>query len=95
MKDPWTILIKPIITEKSYKEAELTEPKYEFEVQLHSNKPEIKKAVEQAFGVKVKSVNTVKVKGSPRRLRSRQYGRTSQWKKAIVTLQPGYKIELI
>lgn len=95
MKDPWSIIIKPVVTEKSYQEKELVEPKYEFEVQLKSNKQEIKKAVEQAFGVKVKKVNTIKVKGSPRRVRSFRYGRTSQWKKAIVTLESGNKIDLI
>lgn len=94
MRDPWSILIKPIITEKSYQEAGREEPKYEFKVRLDSNKQEIKKAVEQAFSVKVKKVNVMRVKGSPRRVRSPFYGKTSQWKKAIVTLESGYKIDL-
>ncbi|MCD6384231.1 50S ribosomal protein L23 [Candidatus Sumerlaeota bacterium] len=94
MRDPWSILIKPIITEKSYQEASGEEPKYEFKVRLDSNKQEIKKAVEQAFSVKVKKVNVMRIKGSPRRVRSPLYGKTSQWKKAIVTLESGHKIDL-
>ena len=95
MRDPWSILIKPVITEKSYQSAELAEPKYEFKVRLDTNKQEVKKAVEQAFNVKVKKVNVVRVKGGPRRVRSATYGRTSQWKKVIVTLQTGNKIDFI
>ncbi len=95
MRDPWSILIKPVITEKSYQSAELAEPKYEFKVRMDSNKQEVKKAVEQAFNVAVKKVNVIRVKGHPRRVRSARYGRTSQWKKAIVTLESGNKIDLI
>jgi large subunit ribosomal protein L23 len=95
MRDPWNILIKPVITEKSYQSAELPEPKYEFKVRLDTNKQEVKKAIEQAFSVKVKQVNIMKVKGAPRRVRSAQYGRTPIWKKAIVTLEQGNKIDIL
>lgn len=95
MRDPWNILIKPVITEKSFETAEFEEPKYEFKVRLDTNKQEVKKAVEQAFNVKVKKVNVVRVKGAPRRVRSAQYGKTSQWKKAVVTLEKGNKIDVV
>ncbi len=88
--EPREIIIRPVLTEKSYRALE--EGKYTFEVHPKANKIEIAKAVEKVFNVRVKSVNTVNVKSKPRRLGWHQ-GRTRVWKKAIVTLEPGQKIE--
>ena len=78
------IIIKPIVTEKS--SANLQENKYTFRVAKKATKIEIKRAVEKLFGVKVLSVNTMTVKGKEKRVRY-QTGRTSDWKKAIVTVE--------
>jgi large subunit ribosomal protein L23 len=77
------IIIKPIVTEKS--SANLQENKYTFRVAKKATKIEIKRAVEKLFGVKVLSVNTMTVKGKEKRVGVHQ-GRTSDWKKAIVTI---------
>ncbi|MGK2965800.1 MAG: 50S ribosomal protein L23 [Tepidiformaceae bacterium] len=88
---PYGVLLRPIITEKT---TVLTgENKYVFAVDLRSNKDQIKEAVELAFSVKVVSVNTMKVKGKPHRF-GRKVTNKPDWKKAIVTLVPGDKIEL-
>ena len=85
------VLRRPLITEKS---ARLQETGvYVFEVVDKATKPQIKAAVETAFKVKVTAVNTVWVKGKEKRM-GRGYHRTPDWKKALVTLQPGDKIEL-
>ena len=68
--------------------------KYTFKVSRCTSKPEIKKAVEVFFGKKVVSVNTVNVAGKLRRRRTASEGRTPSWKKAIVTLAAGDRIEL-
>lgn len=77
------IILKPIITEESMMGTALK--KYTFKVAKDANKPEIAKAVEEAFGVKVQKVNTVNCKGHLRRY-GRYEGYTSAWKKAVVTL---------
>lgn len=91
MKNPRDILKKPLITEKSMDL--VAENKYTFIVALNSNKIEIKKAVEELFKVKVEKVHTMRYKGRLTRVRGR-LGRTSDYKKAIVTLKAGDKIEL-
>lgn len=77
------IIVKPIITEKSY--SAMPEGKYTFEVAVDSTKVEIKKAVEELFGVKVKKVNTMNYDGKMKRVGVHQ-GRRKAWKKAIVTI---------
>ena len=77
------IIVRPIITERSMEG--ITDRKYTFRVAKSANKIEIKKAVEQLFGVKVDKVNTISVKGKKKRM-GRSEGYTSDWKKAIVTL---------
>jgi large subunit ribosomal protein L23 len=67
--------------------------KYAFEIAREANKPQIKQAVEKAFKVKVLAVNVMTVPGKTRRVGRRQV-LTQSWKKAIVTLKPGDKIEL-
>ena len=77
------IIIKPIITEKS--NTSIQEGKYTFKVAKKATKVEIRNAVEKLFGVKVLKVNTVTVKGKEKRV-GVHVGRTSDWKKAIVTI---------
>ena len=95
-KPPADILIRPILTEKAIR---LNDDygKLVFEVHPKATKPEIKKAVEMVFGVKVKKVNTMTVKSKRKRVltkKGRLYGKTRTWKKAIVTLEKGQKIDL-
>lgn len=90
IKNPRDILKKPLITEKSMDL--VGENKYTFIVDLNSNKIEIKRAVEELFKVKVDKVHTLRYKGKVKRVRGR-IGRTSAYKKAIVTLKEG-KIEI-
>ena len=90
-KNPRDILIKPIVSEKSY--SLMDEGKYTFEVDPRSNKTEIKIAVEQVFGVKVASVNTLNRKGKSRRTRY-GLGKRKDVKRAIVTLVAGEAIDV-
>lgn len=83
MRSPHDIIIKPIITEKSMND--MAEGKYTFVVDKRANKTEIKNAIEQIFGVKVKKVNTMNMKGKVKRM-GIHVGRRPNWKKAIVTL---------
>ena len=83
MKMVQDIIIKPIITEASMDK--LADKKYTFKVASDATKPEIAKAVEELFGVKVACVNTISMKKKPKRL-GVHFGYTSEWKKAIVTL---------
>ena len=83
MKAPQDIILKPVITEKSMDE--LQKGKYTFKVATDANKSEIKKAVEALFGVKVAKVNTLNCNGKEKRV-GRFVGKTSDWKKAIITL---------
>ncbi len=86
----YEVLRRPLITEKNT--TLQTQNKYVFEVMDKANKPLIKQAVEKAFKVKVSAVNVVKVPGKMRRV-GRRIVLTPSWKKAIVTLKPGEKIE--
>ena len=83
MKMVQDIIIKPIITEASMDM--LADKKYTFKVAKNATKPEIAKAVEELFGVKVATVNTISMKKKPKRL-GVHFGYTSDWKKAVVTL---------
>jgi len=88
MKDPRDIIKRPVITERTTDM--LAEKKYVFEVDLRANKNEIKDAVQKIFGVKVVNVNTMRVKGKPKRV-GKYFGRRSDWKKAIVQLSEDSK----
>lgn len=88
--DSYEVLRRPIITEKST--ALQLQNKYAFEVADRANKRQVKEAVERAFKVNVVSVNVVTVHGKTKRM-GRHQVRTSPWKKALVTLQAGQKIE--
>ncbi len=91
MKDPRDIILKPVISEKSYDL--ITQQKYTFKVDKHASKPEIRQAVEEIFKVNVISVNTINKTGKLKR-QGWSSGYTSSWKKAIVTLKEGQKIEV-
>ncbi|MBR2974472.1 MAG: 50S ribosomal protein L23 [Clostridia bacterium] len=84
----YDIIRRPILTEKSY--AGIAAKTYTFEVAKAANKVEIKKAVEEVFGVKVEKVTTVTVKGKLKR-QGRTQGYTPDWKKATVTLSKDSK----
>ncbi len=79
----YEVILKPILTEKSY--AMIGDKKYTFKVAKDANKAEIKKAIEEIFGVSVKKVNTANVRGKLKR-QGRTQGYTASYKKAIVTL---------
>ena len=86
-----SVLIKPIVSEKSY--ALLAANKYTFRVHERANKTQVRKAIEEIFGVRVDGVRTAWVKPKPKR-RGLSSGTRRQWKKAIVTLHPEDSIEL-
>ena len=89
----YDIIIRPVITERSMEA--VADKKYVFEVAKTAGKIEIKKAVEEIFGVKVASVNTVTMPGKAKRMGMRPAGRRANWKKAMVTLTADSKtIEL-
>ncbi len=90
-KDPREVIIRPVITEHSYDMMEAN--CYTFEVAKDANKIEIAQAIEAIFNVKVVKVNTLNVKAKPKRMRY-QKGFTRTWKKAMVTLKDGEKIEI-
>ncbi len=95
MIDPYKILLRPVVTEKSYAQAHGTAWKrknkaeeirwYSFEVAMEANKHQIRDAVEKLFDVKVTSVNTSHVRPKYKRVRTQQ-GQTKRWKKAVVRI---------
>lgn len=89
--NPRSVIVRPVISEKSY--ALLAANKYTFRVHDDATKPQVRQAVEQIFGVRVKDVRTVNVKPKAKR-RGLYAGKRRQWKKAIVTLHPDDTIEL-
>jgi len=91
MTDPRSVIRRPILTEKSMRGTEAG--KYTFEVSADANKMAIKDAVQQLFNVRVRKVNTITIPGRQRR-RGQHYVRTSGYRKAVVTLAPGQKIDL-
>ena len=89
MKTAYDIILKPVITEASMA-ATATQKKYTFRVAAGATKIEIARAVEELFKVEVKSVNTVSMKAKSKRM-GYHIGKTSEWKKAIVTLTENSK----
>ena len=85
----YDIIIRPVITERSMNS--VADKKYVFEVAPTAGKIEIKKAVEEIFGVKVASVNTMNVSGKAKRMGAARPGRTRDWKKAVVQLREDSK----
>lgn len=93
MKDPYSVLQTVRVTEKgSLPTGKLS--RYQFVVARDANKLDVKHAIEKVFKVKVARVNTLHVRGKGRRQMTRQAGFTPAWKKAVVTLKEGHKIEL-
>jgi large subunit ribosomal protein L23 len=97
MKDPRKVIIAPVLSEKAERLREFYN-QYVFKVAKDANKIEIRHAVEKRFDVKVKSIRTLNM---PRKRRVRYTrggvieGKTASWKKAIVTLEEGYQIDLL
>ena len=89
--DPRDVVLAPVISEKSY--GLIEENKYTFLIHPDANKTQIKIAVQQIFGVKVLSVNTINRQGKRKRTRS-GFGRRKDTKRAIVSLAPGDRIEI-
>ena len=90
MMDSREVIVRPVVSEKSYDLIE--QNRYTFEVNKKATKPQIARAVEDVFGVTVTKVNTMNVSGKLRRVRWAT-GLTRSWKKAIVTVKEGDSIE--
>ncbi len=93
MRNPYDILVQPLITEK-VTELLVPDRTYAFEVARDANKLEVKYAIEKAFNVKVESVRTMIVKGKVKRYKFAS-GRQPDWKKAIVRLREGNQIDIM
>ena len=89
--EPTKVLIRPVVSEKSYVLA--AADRYTFRVHHEAHKTQIRQAVEEVFGVRVRDVRTMSVKSKPKR-RGYTSGRTREWKKAVVQLHPEDSIEL-
>ncbi len=87
----YEVIRQPLVTEKSTNQSEHSQ--ISFKVSLDATKPEIKQAIEGLFKVKVKAVNTLRVEGKNKVFRGMR-GRRSDWKKAIISLVEGEKIDL-
>jgi large subunit ribosomal protein L23 len=89
--DARTVIVEPVISEKSY--ALMAEGKYTFRVHERAHKTQIAQAVQDVFGVNVVAVRTAQVRSKPKR-RGLVRGRSRAWKKAVVQLAPGERIEM-
>ncbi len=89
--EPHQILLRPLVTEKGMRHA-TNDNAYAFEINKLATKTDVRRAVEKLFDVKVEKVHIQNRKGKPRRTRQ-QFGYTSDWKKAIVTLNKEHNIE--
>ncbi len=89
---PLDVILRPMITEKATRLG--GEHKYVFEVKRHANKVQVKQAVEKGFDVKVVNVNVMTMKGKSHRVRGNRIKHKPDWKKAVVTLAAGDKLEL-
>jgi large subunit ribosomal protein L23 len=93
MRTPREIILRPIMTEKSMRQKE-EQNVITFRVRPDANKVEIRAAVEAVFSVKVTDVRTSSYEGKLKRM-GRHQGRRPDWKKAVVQLAPGHKIDLV
>ncbi len=101
MSTKTSIILRPILSEKGTVLSE-TQNKFIFQVEKQSNKLEIKKAVEEKFKVKIKKVATLNIKGKNKNMTIksnghilRTTGNRSSWKKAIITLEKGFSIDML
>ena len=92
-RDPRQVILRPLMTEKSMRQKE-EQNTVAFRVRPDANKVEIRAAIETIFSVKVAAVRTASFEGKLKRM-GRPQGRRRDWKKAIVTLRPGHKIDLV
>ncbi len=88
----YSLIKAPLVTEKSNRGISIG--KYTFRVAKNANKIQIRNSIEKIYKVKVKKISTEIVKGKPKKIRWDQPGRTSNWKKAIVTLKEGHEIKI-
>jgi large subunit ribosomal protein L23 len=88
---PYQVVMRPLVTEKGVHRS-TRQNQYAFEVNALATKEDVRRAVEELFEVTVVKVRTQNRRGKPRRFRFR-YGRTKQWKKAMVTLDPEHRID--
>ena len=93
MMNPEAIILRPIVTEKA-EASKAKQNKYVFQVSTRANKLDVRRAVERHFRVKVAKVAVLNMSGKPKRMGMYQ-GWRSDWKKAVVTLKPGQKIEML
>lgn len=96
--DAMTVLIEPVLTEKTNLMRDGEAKKYVFKVDKRANKMQIMGAVKELFNVQPVACNIVNVKSKPRMARTKsgmRYGKTTPWKKAIVTLKAGDKIDAV
>lgn len=91
-KSIYSVIKAPLVTEKSAKDSIYR--KYTFSVDRDANKIEIKRSIEKIYKVKVDKVSTLTVKGKMKRIRANQRGKTTDWKKAVLTLKAGFEIKL-
>ena len=92
MKSPYDVIRRPLITEKANLDKERNQA-YHFEIPVTVDRQEVKEAVEKVFGVKVETVRTMIVRCKRKRM-GRFAGQRPDWKKAIVTLKSGHKIDI-
>jgi len=90
----YEVLKRPVDTEKTRFQGEMYQPQYAFEVDRRANKQQVKTAVEQIFGVGVTKVRILNVKPKQGRYGRRVVVRKPRWKKAIVTLQEGQRLDI-
>jgi len=93
MLTPESVLLRPIVTEKA-ETGKQKQNKYSFQVARRANKIDVRKAVERYFHVKVAKVSVINVAGKPKRMGAFE-GLQPEWKKAIVTLKTGQKIDML
>jgi len=91
-KNIYSIIKSPLITEKSTRNSAYRQ--YVFSVDTRANKIDIRKAIEKIYNVKVEKISSLIVKGRMKRLRGNQSGKTTAWKKAIITLKEGNEIKI-
>ncbi|MBI5367821.1 MAG: 50S ribosomal protein L23 [Planctomycetes bacterium] len=93
MKNPYDVIVKPLVTEKVMAGMNKLGI-YSFAVRLEANKIEVKDAIEKVFNVKVADVRTLRIKGKVKRYRAAR-GQRPDWKKAVVRLQEGHRIDVV